>query len=474
MDDAIRGGKTRTGNVVHGRVQRRPRQPGVSGEKVRWPTLLPHWQAQALAMQQQFAVSERWPGERILAQQLLQLETVIRHAARTVPFYRQRLRGLAELETGALTLDRLVDLPLMRRQDIQDHRADLRSREVPTEHGKSFPVRSSGSTGRPIEVLGTELTSMYGLAFTLRGHLWHKRDVMKSNVDIRTAIKPGQVSHSRWSLVPNSGLSMRLDINLPIAELLEQYLKRDPEYLQTHPYTLKGLIELSVKIGVRPKNLREVRTFGEALEPDIRDLARRHWGVPVTDNYSAMELGTIAQQCPESENLHVQAEGILLEVLNEDGGACRRGEVGRVVVSTLQNYASPLLRYELGDYAEMGAPCQCGRGLPVLRRIIGRQRNLLRLPDGSQIFPEGWREFSRLAPIRQFQLVQTSLQHIAVNLVTERRVTDMEEESVRRYLRDKFSYDFEITFHYHDIIERSANGKFEEFRSDVADAGREQ
>lgn len=312
---------------------------------------------------------------------------------------------------------------------------------------------------------------MYVHAFSMRGHIWHKRDITGHNVNIRTARRPGEVRRGLWTAVPGGGVSTTLDINLPIAELLDLVLKEDPEYLQTHPYTLKGLVERSLEIGVKPANLREARTFGETLEPGIRNLVRQHWDVPVVDNYSAMELATIAQQCPESENLHVQAEGVLVEVLNEKGGACSPGEIGWIVASALQNFASPLIRYELGDYAEVGGACGCGRGLPVLRRIVGRQRNLLCLPDGTKVFMEGWREFAELAPIRQFQLVQSSITHLDVNLVTERRPSQEEEDAMRRYLRDKARHEFEIAFHYHDIIERGANGKFEEFRCDVTDDG---
>jgi phenylacetate-CoA ligase len=137
------------------------------------------------------------------------------------------------------------------------------------------------------------------------------------------------------------------------------------------------------------------------------------------------------------------------------------------VVSSLQNYATPLLRYELGDYAQVGASCACGRGLPTLQRVMGRQRNLLRLPDGSSVFPGGWREFSQLAPIRQFQLVRTAPDRLEINLVTARPLEEAEGDAMRRYLCEKFRYDFTIVIHYLDLIERGANGKLEEFRSEV-------
>jgi phenylacetate-CoA ligase len=75
---------------------------------------------------------------------------------------------------------------------------------------------------------------------------------------------------------------------------------------------------------------------------------------------------------------------VLVEILDAQGRPCRPGEIGRVVATPLHNVAMPLLRYELDDYAEVGQACACGRGLPVIRRILGRRQNMLRLPDGGE------------------------------------------------------------------------------------------
>ena len=88
--------------------------------------------------------------------------------------------------------------------------------------------------------------------------------------------------------------------------------------------------------------------------------------------YTCQEAGYLALQCPDYPHFHVQSENVLLEVVDDVGQPCGPGEVGRVLITSLNNFATPLIRYELGDYAEVGAPCPCGRGLPVLKRIMGR------------------------------------------------------------------------------------------------------
>ena len=100
--------------------------------------------------------------------------------------------------------------------------------------------------------------------------------------------------------------------------------------------------------------------------------------------YSAAEAGYLALQCPQQEHYHIQSESALVEVLDEAGNPCRPGETGTMVVTPLHNFAMPLIRYAIGDIAEVGAPCACGRGLPVLARLLGRVRQMLVLPSGAR------------------------------------------------------------------------------------------
>ncbi len=427
--------------------------------------------AETLAMALQLSQTEWWAPERLRGQQLRQTEALLRHAATTVRFHRTRLSEIiGALPPGGLTMDVFRTLPIMTRTDIQDAGDALISRALPAGHGKPFPVRTSGSTGRPIEVLGTDITSLYAGAFTMRGHLWHGRDLSAKNVDIRTANLPAKMMRrARWSAMPGTGRSIRIDIALSIDEIFEQLMTEDPTYLQTYPNTLLGLVEHSLEVGRKPRSLREVRAFGEALEPDVRQIISQAWNVSVVENYSATEIGTIAHQCPESTNLHVQSEGVLVEILDETGNPCEPSQTGRVVLTVLHNFATPLIRYEIGDYATVGAPCVCGRGLPVLTRVMGRERNLLVYPDGRKRFPiirNGG--FEDIAPFRQWQVIQRTVENLELRLVMPRPLTDDEENRVRAFFLREFGHPFNIAIEYFDHLPRAANGKFEEFRSEVS------
>ena len=190
----------------------------------------------------------------------------------------------------------------------------------------------------------------------------------------------------------------------------------------------------------------------------------------MADNYSAMEIGTIAQQCPESTNLHVQSEFILVEVLNEDGGPTTPGSVGRVVLTPLHNFPTPLIRYEIGDYAEVGAPCACGRSLPVLTRIVGRHRNLVVLPNGVRFFPEVQSGLLNIIAVRQFQLLQKSHDEMQIKLALDEPLDNAQRGDLTVYLQGRLRHPFAIEIVEVDDIPRAPNGKFEEFTSNIAGA----
>jgi phenylacetate-CoA ligase len=161
------------------------------------------------------------------------------------------------------------------------------------------------------------------------------------------------------------------------------------------------------------------------------------------------------------------AEALLLEVVDGEGHPVGEGEVGRVLVTDLQNFATPLVRYEIGDHAEVGPACPCGRGLPTLRRILGRTRNMVVRPDGSTYWPiTGFKKFRDLAPIVQYQLVQESLTEIEIRLVAEASLTAEQERALGAHVADFLGYPFATRFTYYEgRIPTGANGKFEEFKS---------
>ena len=433
-----------------------------------WPAIPHRAGAAVLSLLFQFERSQWLPADALQALQLRQLGALLRHAWETVPYYRERW-GAAPDATG------FAQLPLLTRRDLQDHVGSLKSERVPAEHGAITESNTSGSTGAPVRVKKTQLSSLLWNAFTLRDHLWHGRDLRGKLAVIRTKIMVSQMKS--WGAATaglvDTGPAVLLGIETNVATQLEWLQREQPDYLLTYATLAGELARASLERGIRLPSLREVRTFAECLSTETRQACRRAWGQKVTDIYSTVEVGYIALQCPLHEHYHVQSEGVLLEILDDEGRPCAPGQIGRVVVTDLHNFATPLIRYAIGDLAEPGEACSCGRGLPVLRRILGRERNALVTRSGERYWPYfgGAEGIMDAAPVRQVQFVQKDYDLVVARLVTPGPLSPEQEDGLRKRVLAFLPPGLRLEFQYCDSIPRGAGGKFEEFVSQVAMPG---
>jgi len=242
--------------------------------------------------------------------------------------------------------------------------------------------------------------------------------------------------------------------------------RQDADYLITFPSNLEALLQHCAQADIRFPRLREVETLSERLPPDLRERCRDQWNIRLVDMYTTQETGYMALQCPEHEHYHVQSEHVILEILGDSGLPCAPGEIGRVVVTDLHNFASPLIRYDIGDYAEAGALYDCGRGLPVIKQIMGRQRNQITLPDGSKrwaMFPAN--EWGHIAPIHQLQLIQRAPNHIEAVAAMQRPMSAVEEQEFIAAMQRVLNFPHRVEITIVDEIPRSASGKFKNFVS---------
>lgn len=349
--------------------------------EIRWPALPAPGAALLLALQHQLAASEHWSPGRLAAMQLDQAGALLTHAAATSPFQRNRLHAAGWDPAAPLTPEVWARLPVLRRTEAAAAGAALHSEAPPASHGSLREVQTSGTSGIPLVVRKTQLEQLFWQALTLREELWHERDLAGRLCVIRafpaaTADWPAGAHHAGWGSpqadVFETGPAFALDMAVPVPWQADWLVRCEPDYLLSDADNLRVLAAHCVAAGVRLPRLRDVRAIGGVVDPALRLLCRQAWDVPVSDTYSCTEAGTLALQCPAHEVLHVQQEGVLLEVLDAAGLPCAPGQVGEVVVTPLHNFATPLIRYAPGDLAEPGPPCPCGRGLAVLRRVVGR------------------------------------------------------------------------------------------------------
>lgn len=411
--------------------------------------------------------------ENIKQKQHEHLKKIIQFAIKNVKLYEN---FYADFETIDINV-----LPILTRDKIQSAGNEIVSRNLPNEHGNVYPMKTSGSTGKAIEVLATDFTRLFQDALMLRFHDWHQHDFSKTIMAIRWPSTGSHVSgisfHADWgrpiSQYAATGSSVLVNIALDTPSQIEALMQYKPNHLHSYPSQLSALAEYSHTHDIQLPPVEYLTSTGETFCEAYKEKMRLVWPeAKQADIYSAEEVGSIAFQCPYHDHYHVNAEHVYLEVVDQNGRACQLGEIGRVLITSLLNYATPLIRYDIGDYAELGAPCRYGIHLPVIHKIAGRKRNRLRLPTGESRFPylgdrKDFLKITKGKTSRQFQMIQHSLYDIEIKLVIDEPYSVLQEKQLKELLQKNLGFPFNISITYPDHLPLGPRGKFEEFMSNL-------
>lgn len=302
------------------------------------------------------------------------LRRMVRHAYRDVPFYRERMRTAGIRPDDVRTRADLAKLPRLTRADLKSHLYfDLLSEN----HDKQW-LRKRTSLGPR-----GEITSFFvdrhqrevRFAARARGRGWAGLRFGDPHLRITTSLTEAPRPLDRL-------LAGELVLHGDVLD--DVFVRRTANVVATHrPILIEADAEVLVQLATRFEALgvtpgapppRAIVSLGQNLDLEARRRVERAFGAPVFDRYATSEVGCVAQECEAHAGLHVNAEGLIVEILVEDRPA-RPGELGRVVVTDLENFCMPFLRYEVGDAAiavDERAPCPCGRSLPRIGRIEGR------------------------------------------------------------------------------------------------------
>lgn len=394
------------------------------------------------------------------------LSSVLEHCKNHVAYYQAMLK---DLDCKNIKFSDFEKLPILSKDLIREHGDALVASQFKQESmaAQMHAFHTSGSTGTPMKIYRGIRNILLTRALSLHYHLCHDRNFDLSNVNIVTSdvynLSPGY-----WASAIETGAGYKIPISERSNIIFDHLLKLQPNYIQTHPSTLKRLIDISLERGQKLDTLKEVRTFGELLEPTIKAACKEHWDVALSDNYSSEEMATMAFSCPKHpEHYHVMTDSIYLEIVDEQGRPCAANQIGRILVTQLKNLAMPLIRYELGDMGVWGEPCDCGRAYPVLKRIEGRKRNLVVLPDGDTFHPVfDEKAILSVAPIKRYQIIQKDLHTIEINILGK-SLSPEKENALKDIFNITFKNAFNFNFVYQNDIPFSKRNKFEIFKSEV-------
>jgi len=417
--------------------------------------------------------TEMLPAAHLAAWQWPQMVRMVAHAAQHTDFYAERLRRF--LSAGARP-EHWHAIPPVTRSQIQDANQALWAREVPAQAGSTRADETSGSTGIPLRYGWCDLASTSTRMQMERFWDWHGIDTGKTFAEIRLMRqrKNDERRHQGWSFRDGSGIAANLKCTVPLERQVQWLHDVRPDYLLSFPSHLDNLAGAMAQSG-RPLALDVVLTVGEMLTDPVRErVAKAFSGIRsarVVDTYGCQEAGKLALQCPHGR-YHVCAENVFLEIIDDDGRPVGPGEEGWVTITSLHNFVTPFIRYRLGDRAVAadGAPCPCGRQLPVLGQILGRARNVLTLPDGRRLWPASYMalQMREYVALRQFQVIQTAPGHLELRYVPMDGAAAPDVDGLTAHVRRAFHPDMTISLTALADIPRSAGGKFEDFISLVS------
>ncbi|MBK9953023.1 MAG: phenylacetate--CoA ligase family protein [Candidatus Competibacteraceae bacterium] len=173
---------------------------------------------------------------------------------------------------------------------------------------------------------------------------------------------------------------------MSVRQFLEDWRRQQPQFIFGHAHSIYILATYLKRLGIenlRPRGV--IATSMMLLEPE-RQVIETIFNCQVTNRYGCEEVGLIACECEQHEGLHLNIDHLIIEFLKDDGTEAAFGEEANIVVTDLINHGMPLIRYKVGDLGvSSNRKCACGRGLPLMERIVGRQADFLKGPDGSLV-----------------------------------------------------------------------------------------
>ncbi len=429
-----------------------------------WPHAVPTHVVQRWTDIQAINALERGSPALRQAWQETALRELLAHATHASAWWRQWLTPTGLQTDPAL----LTQLPILTREDFRaaiEHGGPLR---MPPWHGSTSPKSTSGSSGVPVQLHISQLAGRVVDSHYMADHRRHGRDLRLklAALQMRFEPHPGNDHH----LLPGDdwqGISPILARQTMGASMREhaQWLQRvDPAYLNVWPTVLSGMLDAYEDGLPAPANLQQVMTIGETVTPALRARTRRLLGASIRDRYTCEEIGPIALQCPhdgsDNPRYHVCASNVIVEVVDHVGHAVME-RPGRVLVTGLQHWACPAIRYDLGDVASLAPQCSCcGAHVPTLFNLLGRKRFLIRLPSGERIFLNiTGGDFLAVAQVREFRIVQTTELTIEVELVLDQPLSGAENAALLAMLRDKIDAGFDFRLRQVDAIAWAPGGK---------------
>lgn len=353
--------------------------------KTKWRMLRP----QAFVAQRRLRANECKSLDELLAMQERMRQELVRCAYANSPFYR-RLYTDAGFQPSDIGGEGWFErLPIVTKAHLRENYEEffdpnLRqyARSITTGGSTGVPTRTSYDDRIPIEAYSWRQQEWFGVhPWEHHAYVW--RDTRKSKV---AQLKNACI----WWPTRHLKLDATNITEDKITEFLSGYVKLRPALLYGYVGAITQLAQYVVDHGLQEKvrnpRLKFVWVTSAPLSPVQRRLISDAFGAIVCDQYGSCEIRGIAQQCPECRGLHVNVEHVHIEFVDDDNRSVPTGTYGRTLLTNLEEFVFPLIRYENGDRGRwLSDPCPCGRTLPCIDSVKGRESECFVLPNGGML-----------------------------------------------------------------------------------------
>lgn len=388
---------------------------------------------------------------------------MVGYAFKHCPYYRRQFAGMGH--NGSLRdWEDFRCLPLLTKQHIREQGDDLLSWEF--QKKDLIQSKTGGSTGIALTLYFDERCQQLRNAAAMRSDQWAGWDIgMKvaavwGNPPIADTLK----QKVRNLLLDRVFYLDTMDINeKSVRHFVSNWRREKPTVMFGHSHSIYVLAMYLRQMGIkdlRPRGI--VSTSMMLLEPE-RLVIEEVFDCRVTNRYGCEEVGLIACECELHDGLHLNIDHLIVEFLRADGTEAAPGEEANIVVTDLANHGMPLIRYRVEDLGvPSGRNCPCGRGLPLMERVTGRQADFLKRVDGSLVAGVSLVEktLTAIPGIEQMQLVQDALDQVCVKIVTDSRYNQVAEQKLRNELQAVFGEKITITIMCLPNLDQTISGKY--------------
>lgn len=247
-----------------------------------------------------------------------------------------------------------------------------------------------------------------------------------------------------------------------ILQKLEDFRNQKEVFFGGYASGLYSFAQVAEKNNITDIKFDAVISWGDKMFPHYRELIQRVFHTKVFDYYGCSEGIQLAGQC-EHGNYHIMSPHVYIELLDNDNNPVKAGEIGNVVVTRLDAFAMPLIRYKLGDLAikaHKDEVCQCKRNLPMLKKIIGRDTDIVKTPSGKNLivhFFTGIIEYHD--GIKQYRIIQKDLLGITIEYIENDNFNTDCLQRIKDQMFEKADEIFEVAFNKVDFIPATSSGK---------------